>query len=47
MELEKLMSVEILMTFWSPNMDILAVITEENLLEGYRISFRAQRFFQI
>jgi hypothetical protein len=28
-------------------MDILAIVTFDHLLEGYRISFKAQRFFQI
>ena len=41
------MSVEIAMTYWAPNMDILAIVTQDNLLAGYRISFKAQRFFQI
>lgn len=47
LELEKLMSSEIASTFWAPTMDILVIITFDNLLEGYRISFKAQRFFQI
>lgn len=47
LELEKLMSVEIAMTYWAPNMDILAIVTEDNLLACYRISYKAQRFFQI
>ncbi len=41
------MSSEIAATFWAPTMDILAVVTFDNLLEGYRISFKAQRFFHI
>lgn len=28
-------------------MDILAIVTFDNLVEGYRISFKAQRFFRI
>ena len=46
-ELEKLMSSEVAATFWAPTMDILVISTYDNLLEGYRISFKAQRFFQI
>ena len=46
-ELEKLMSSEVAATYWAPTMDILVITTFDNLLEGYRISFKAQRFFQI
>ena len=46
-ELEKLMNSEVVATFWAPTMDILVITTYDNLIEGYRISFRAPRFFQI
>jgi hypothetical protein len=41
------MSSEIAATYWAPTMDILVITTFDNLLEGYRISFKAQRFFKI
>jgi hypothetical protein len=41
------MSSEIYLTQWSHNMDLLAIITYDNLLELYRISYKAQKVFQI
>lgn len=41
------MSSEIYQTHWSHNMDLLAVITYDNLLELYRINYKAQKVFQI
>jgi hypothetical protein len=46
-ELEKLMSSDVLATYWSHNMDLLVVVTIDNLLELYRINFKAQKVFQI
>lgn len=46
-EIDKLMTSEVVLTSWALNMDLLAVITFDNLIELYRISFKAQRVFQI
>ena len=44
--MDKLISSEVAVMRWAPTMDILAIATFDNLIEGYRISFKAQRFFQ-
>ena len=46
-EVEKLMSSDVISTYWSHNMDLLVIVTTDNLLELYRINFKAQRVFQI
>lgn len=46
MEVEKLMTSEIASTLWAQNMDLLALTTFDNLIELYRISYKAQRVFQ-
>lgn len=46
-ELEKLMTSEVASTLWANNMDLLALTTFDSLLELYRISYKAQRVFQV
>ena len=41
------MSSEVAIAKWAPTMDILALATFDNFVEGYRISFKAQRFFHV
>lgn len=45
-EVEKLMTSEVASTLWAANMDLLALTTYDNLVELYRISYKAQRVFQ-
>lgn len=45
-EVEKLMTSEVATTLWATNMDLLALTTFDNLVELYRISYKAQRVFQ-
>lgn len=45
-EVEKLMTSEIATTLWASNMDLLALTTFDNLVQLYRISYKAQRVFQ-
>lgn len=40
------MTSEVASTLWSTNMDLLALTTFDNLVELYRISYKAQRVFQ-
>ncbi len=40
------MTSEIASTLWAQNMDLLALTTFDNLIELYRISYKAQRVFQ-
>lgn len=47
MELEKLMTSEVASTLWANNMDLLALITFDNLIQLYRISYKAQLVFQV
>lgn len=37
---------EVAATLWAPNMDLFALTTFDNLLQLYRISFKAQKVFQ-
>lgn len=46
-ELEKLMTSEVAATLWANNMDLLALITFDNLIQLYRISYKAQLVFQV
>lgn len=46
LELEKLLSSEASSTLWASNMDLLALTTYDNLIQLYRISFKAQKVFQ-
>lgn len=41
------MTSEVGMTYWAPNMDILAIITFDNMLELYRINYKAQKVFYV
>jgi hypothetical protein len=41
------MTSEVAFTLWASNMDLIALTTFDNLLELYRISYKAQRVFQI
>lgn len=41
------MTSEVATTLWASNMDLMALTTFDNLLELYRISYKAQRVFQI
>jgi hypothetical protein len=41
------MSSDVASTYWSHNMDLLVIVTVDNLLELYRISYKAQKVFQI
>lgn len=45
--LEKLMSYQVARVCWSQNMDLLALVTTENVLELVRISYKAQKVFQV
>jgi len=45
-DLEKLMVSEVATTLWASNMDLLALTTYDNLIQLYRISFKAQKVFQ-
>ena len=45
-ELEKLMTSEVANTIWANNMDLFALTTFDNIIELYRISFKAQKVFQ-
>jgi hypothetical protein len=45
-ELEKLMASEVATTLWANNMDLLALTTFDNLVQLYRINYKAQRVFQ-
>jgi hypothetical protein len=40
------MTSEVASTLWANNMDLLALTTFDNLVELYRISYKAQRVFQ-
>lgn len=40
------MTSEVATTLWATNMDLLALTTFDNLVELYRISYKAQRVFQ-
>ncbi len=46
-ELEKLMTSEVALTYWATNMDLLAIITYDHILELYRINYKAQKVFQV
>lgn len=41
------MTSEVAFTVWANNMDLIALTTFDNLLELYRISYKAQRVFQV
>lgn len=45
-ELEKLMTSEVATALWAHNMDLLALTTFDNLIQLYRISYKAQLVFQ-
>ena len=40
------MTSEVATTLWADNMDLFALTTFDNLVELYRISFKAQKVFQ-
>lgn len=40
------MASEVAATLWANNMDLLALVTFDNLIQLYRISYKAQRVFQ-
>lgn len=46
-ELEKLMTSEVAAALWADNMDLLALVTFDNLIQLYRISYKAQLVFQV
>ena len=41
------MSSDVVSTYWSHNMDLLVIVTVDNLLELHRINYKAQKVFQI
>ena len=46
-EVDKSMTSEVSTTLWATNMDLLAVTTFDNFVQLFRISYKAQRVFQV